>query len=114
MTFPTPSPEQERLFSEAITKISSLLKQNEIAEVLTRTLYLTKNRTWDWRCESTGCSMGTASLEKIMLEFACHEMGGMNLDMMRIKDQATFDRLFDEFMIRMRETEEGLIPAPLK
>jgi hypothetical protein len=41
-------------------------------------------------------------------------MGGMNLDHMRIKDQETFDALFDELMVRMRETEEELILATQK
>jgi hypothetical protein len=114
MILPAPSLEQEQLFSEAITKICSLLKENEISEVLPRTLYFHKDRTWSLRFESTGCSIGTASLEQIILEFACYDMGGMNLDHMRIKDQETFDALFDELMVRMRETEEELILATQK
>jgi hypothetical protein len=114
MTPPVPSFEQERLFSESITKICSLLKENEISEVLTRSLYLHKDRTWSLRFESTGCSIGAASLEKIMLEFACYDMGGMNLDHMRIKDQETFDGLFGELMVCMHKTGEELTPAAQK
>lgn len=111
MTLLVSSPEQERQFSEAIARICSLLKDNEVIDVLPRTLYLHKDRTWSWRFESTGASVGAASLEQIMIEFACHKMDGFNMNIMRIKDQETFDELFVELMIRMSETEREITPA---
>lgn len=105
----TSSPEQEWLFSEAITRIRALLKERELIDVLPQFLYLHKDGAWSLRFDSTGCDMHLPTLEKIMLELACHEMGGVNLGLMCIKDQETFDKLFDKLLGYMRETEARLL-----
>jgi len=112
MALSTPSPEQERRFSEAITNICALLKKNEASNVLHNTLYLHQDRTWSWRFESSGADLGHASLDRIMLEFACFQMGGFNLDLVCIKDQETFDELWSDLLARMEETANELAPIP--
>lgn len=104
----TPSPDQERLFSEAITKICSQLNDHEIIDVLPRTLYLRKDRTWDWRCESIGCSLGEISLERALRELLCYKASDIDLDDAIISDQQAFDMLFQKFIVHMNETRDRL------
>ncbi len=108
------SNEQKDLYHELKDRLVYLIlkSKREILDIVSNRIYLCEDGEWTIISEKHEVTEGTLSLHVLLTEYACHLMGGRNLGIMVIKDQETFNRLFNGFIELMKVDEEFLTGDP--
>jgi len=104
------STEQTTVFNNLVKSIGTLLKtrKTEAIDVVSEKFYLYATGEWTIFSGKNATHPAPFSLELLFTEFACHKMGGINLNLVSIKNQEKFDQLFSEFIEFLKIDEEYL------
>ena len=109
------SKEQKYCFSDLRDRLVYLILKNkqETLDVVPNRIYLCEDGEWTIISEKHEVIEEIRSLHVLLLEYACHLMGGRNLGLIAIKDQKSFDQLFNGFIELMKVDEEFLTGGSL-